>query len=153
NTRQHLGRLNSNGSIDGSFSIAPLTYNSTTFNAYISDIDIRPDGKVLIVGYFSHSGTTAVTNLARLNSNGTLDAAFSPTGSNSSSASYIRKVQTITGNKVLFSIGGALRRLNADGTTDTSFVTQFFNGLVRSVNILPNGDFFVGGGFTASGLI
>jgi hypothetical protein len=46
-------------------------------NNWVDDIAIQPDGKILIGGNFTTFNFTTVNRLARLNSDGTLDGAFS----------------------------------------------------------------------------
>jgi uncharacterized delta-60 repeat protein len=71
-------RLNTDGSIDGSFNVGTGFLVSTTGTTDQEfEIDIQPDGKIIVGGYFiSYNGTTTATGLARLNTDGTLDTAF-----------------------------------------------------------------------------
>lgn len=74
-----LVRLNVDGSLDTSFN-APVFNKSTTL--YSSAI--QNDGKIIIGGYIPPVATSAGTNIVRLNTDGTLDAAFvTGTGFNS----------------------------------------------------------------------
>jgi uncharacterized delta-60 repeat protein len=63
-----LERLNSNGVLDTSFNPAN--------NGTVSAIAIQPDGKIFIGGEFTTIGGVARSRIARLNSDGTLDAGF-----------------------------------------------------------------------------
>ena len=65
-----LIRLNGDGSLDTSF-IGNGTPNST-----LRSVKIQSDGKILISGLFTAIGTTATDFMARLNSDGSLDTAF-----------------------------------------------------------------------------
>jgi uncharacterized delta-60 repeat protein len=88
---------------------------------------------------------------------GTLDQSFNPqTGTGNANANVV-KFQ-IDGKAViggdfsqLNNIASArLGRLNADGTTDTSFnIGTGFNNMVRAILILPDGKILVGGDFTS----
>jgi uncharacterized delta-60 repeat protein len=69
-TRNGIARLGVNGVLDP-------TFNSTTTlqsGAQVDDIVFQPDGKVIALGGFTAS--SGDFNLARLNSNGTLDTSF-----------------------------------------------------------------------------
>lgn len=66
-----IARLNSDGSIDSSFSSGNNLFNNT-----VETITIQSDGKILVGGNFTtYSGQTA-NQICRLNSNGTLDTSF-----------------------------------------------------------------------------
>jgi hypothetical protein len=66
-------RLNANGSPDASF--AQATLNSVAAPASLA---LQADGRILVSGAFSAIGTTPIARLARLNSDGTVDASFAP---------------------------------------------------------------------------
>lgn len=63
-------RLNSNGSIDASFS------TGTGFNAVPRSINLQADGKILVAGDFTNFNGNARNYIVRLNENGTLDNSF-----------------------------------------------------------------------------
>jgi uncharacterized delta-60 repeat protein len=76
-------RFLSNGSADGAFGVGGVA--QTQFGSYefapMFDLELRPDGRVLLVGAvrrdFSSVNDTA---LVRFNGDGTLDTTFTPTG-------------------------------------------------------------------------
>jgi uncharacterized delta-60 repeat protein len=70
--RNRIARLNSDGSLDASFN------PGTGFNYPVRALAMQPDGKVLVGGGFTLFNGAARTKLVRLQSNGALDAAFSP---------------------------------------------------------------------------
>ena len=71
-----ISRLNTDGTLDNSFSINELTGSITT--AFI-----QADGKIIIGGSFTSINNTPRKNIARLNTDGTLDTSFDPgTGAN-----------------------------------------------------------------------
>jgi len=75
--KNHIVRLNSDGTLDTTFQTNPL---STTSNRAVKDAVIEPSGKIIIGGEFTtYSGATA-NKLVRLNANGTVDATFSSGG-------------------------------------------------------------------------
>ena len=69
-------RLNSNGTIDNTFSMQGLLDAPGVINT----ITVLHDGKIIVGGYFTSWNGTMYTGIARLNANGTLDAGFQLTG-------------------------------------------------------------------------
>jgi uncharacterized delta-60 repeat protein len=153
--RNHIVRLNADGTMDGSFTVG------TGANEMIQTIALQPDGKIVIGGWFtSYNGTTR-NRIARLNADGTLDDSFT-VGSGANAAVYATAVQAdgkiIIGGQFNF-YGGTARfciaRLNADGTLDDSFTVgagatgaDLFNTRVNTTAIQPDGKIIIGGSFT-----
>lgn len=67
-------RLNTDGTKDSTFN------TGTGLAGSINTITIQPDGKILIGGGFSSYNSIFVTNIARLNTNGTLDTSLNTQG-------------------------------------------------------------------------
>jgi len=69
-------RLNTNGTIDATFNVG------TGFNGEVSNITLDPETQKILIGggFTTYSGST-VNRIARLNTNGTIDTTFVPTGS------------------------------------------------------------------------
>lgn len=67
-TTQGVGRLNSDGSLDNTF--------SQMVNVNVLAVKSLPDGKVLIGGQFTVVGGVPRSGIARLNANGSLDTSF-----------------------------------------------------------------------------
>ena len=67
-----IARLNTNGTLDTAY----LTANGTGFNNGITSIIIQADDKIVVTGYFTTFNGTATNKIARLNTDGTLDTAF-----------------------------------------------------------------------------
>jgi len=145
-----IARLNSNGTLDTSFTVG------TGANNTVTSVAVQSDGKVLIGGSFTAYNDTAINRIARLNSNGTLDTSFTVgTGANNN----VTSVAVQSDGKVL--IGGSftaynstarnrIARLNSDGTLDTSFtVGTGANNTVNSVAVQSDGKVLIGGSFTA----
>ncbi len=65
-------RLNTDGSIDPSFAYGDVSGGG------VLDMVLQPDGRVLIAGEFTSVQGQARPRIARLNSDGTLDASFAP---------------------------------------------------------------------------
>lgn len=70
--RRNLARFNQDGSLDTSFP------SGTGPDGYVASIVRQNDGKIIIIGVFTSVSDTSRSNLARLNSDGTLDTAFDP---------------------------------------------------------------------------
>lgn len=68
NNRKYLARLNSDGSLDGSY--------TPSLNAPVYALKIQPDGRLLIGGDMTRVNGVARSRFARLNANGTLDPSF-----------------------------------------------------------------------------
>lgn len=160
--RNHIARLNSNGSLDTNFVGSLVGTNSTFTNVNARFIAVQSDGKLLVGGDFATVNGTSRTNLARLNSNGTLDTNFL-NGLNGPNDS-IRTMIVQTDGRVIIggfftNVNGIARglvaRLNTNGTLDTTFLngpagTNGFHGgtPVNSLALQSDGQVLVGGSFT-----
>lgn len=147
-------RLNSDGTLDTNFNSGGT--GADGINS-IYGMDIQQDGKIIIGGDFLAYNGIPRNNIARLNTDGSLDTTFNPgNGGNSTS---IDDIVVQPDGKIL--IAGAfttyntipmrgLARLNSDGTLDTSFVigTGFDNPGVFKIKLLSDGKLLVGGSFT-----
>lgn len=125
-TNRGLVRLNSNGSLDTSF--------TTSFNAGVSSIALQSDGKIIAGGGFNAYNLVSQPGLIRLNTNGTKDTSFNigTTGfsSTTGNSGYPQSVVLQTNGKILISgnfntFNGVsqnhLIRLNNDGSKDLGF--------------------------------
>jgi uncharacterized delta-60 repeat protein len=108
-----LLRLNPDGSLDNSFSVRFTTARS---NPSIDNVVVLGNGKIIIGGYFDTVNGVQRPQLARVNTDGTLDSSFNPARASSSFA-----VQS-TGKIVIAFGDSEVDRLNVDGTLDSSFV-------------------------------
>ena len=72
--RNHIARLNSDGTTDLSF--------DPNVNAIVYSMASQADGKILIAGEFTTVGGTGRNRIARLNANGSLDSSFNPNAKN-----------------------------------------------------------------------
>jgi uncharacterized delta-60 repeat protein len=149
--RPRIARLEADGSVDTTF-LPGTGANSSTVNRIL----VQPDGKILISGGFTEYNGVGRNRIARLNSDGSLDATFDPgAGANSGTVSALA---LLPDGKILF--GGAftefngvsasgLVRLNADGSLDTSFNTGAgaHGGTVAAVTVLTDGKIMIGGTF------
>ena len=173
-TNRHLIRLNSDGTLDGTFTtgytgptgqIPSVSYSNVIT---LQNMALRSDGKIIIVGAFTNYNGSSTNNIIRLLSNGQIDPIFN------FSAGVERGINDLiiepVTNKLI--IGGEfttfgttpvkkLIRLNTDGTIDTSFnigtgttdsVTfpgcTFCSNYVKALKLQPDGKILVGGKFT-----
>ncbi len=152
-TRGRIARLNSDGSLDTSFGNG-LTGASGTVQA----VAVQGDGKVLIGGSFTSVNGTTRGNIARLNSDGSLDTSFG--NGLTGTSSTVQAVAVQGDGKVLIggqfsTVNGTTRfriaRLNSDGSVDTSFGNGLAgaNGIVNAVAVQGDGKVLIGGSFTS----
>lgn len=150
--RKYIARLNADGSIDTSFD------PGTGTNAPISSSIVQPDGKVIVFGDFTAFNGTTRNNIARVNTNGSLDTSFDPmAGTGIGHPIYSAGLQTdgkiiIGGN--FFSYNGVSRiqvaRINSDGSLDTSFDPgSGLNNPVTAISVQADGKIIIGGSFTS----
>ncbi|HEX8738499.1 MAG TPA: FG-GAP-like repeat-containing protein [Pyrinomonadaceae bacterium] len=145
-TRNNIARLNANGSLDTSFN--PLG----GANSIVLDMGLQADGKVVIVGQFSLVNGENRPFIARLNSDGSLDAAFNANANSPVNAVKIQADGKILVGGVFTSIGGVLRnriaRLNPNGTTDPTFnVGTGADSSVNSIALDASGRVLIAGAF------
>lgn len=145
-------RLNSNGSMDFSFI-------EDGANGFVSDVAIQPDGKIIIVGDFTSYVGVPKYKLARLNTDGSLDASFAALGVTDllEGGTYPRRVLLQSDNKIILvgdfeKVNGTIRndiaRLNTDGTVDCSFDSQTgTDGPILDAVIQPDGNIVIVGDF------
>jgi uncharacterized delta-60 repeat protein len=147
-SRSHLARLLPDGTSDSTF-LGPTTPISNT----IWSLAEQADGRIVIGGDFAFIGQISRSHVARLNSNGTVDGSFIPTNAIDNS---VLALAIQTNNAVI--IGGTfsqgtfpswVARLNADGSTDTSF-GAYLNGAVYAIMIQSDGKILIGGTFTTA---
>ena len=128
-------------------------------NNLIAAVVVQPDGKILIGGDFtslSPNGGSAVTRnrIARLNPDGTLDAAFNPNADGSVASIAVQSDGKIIAAGSFTNIGGQTRNRIArlDGTT--GLADSFDPNADLSVSFIavqPDGKILAGGNFTSIG--
>ena len=152
--RSGLARLNADGTLDSAF-----TADVSGGQGFVFCTALQPDGKILVGGSFSAVGATTRNGLARLNSNGSLDAGFNPNvESGGPRAVYSLAVQP--DGKILLggffnTVGGVnrdhLARVNPDGTLDPNFTPGFLDGPTLSLAVQADGKVVAGGVFASVG--
>ncbi len=146
--RNHIARLNADGSVDTTF--------DPNANSTVHALAVQADGKILLGGQFTTlaNGATARNRIARLNADGSVDSAFNP---NANSPVLALAVQAdgkiLMGGNFTFLAGGAtarnsIARLNADGSVDSTFDPNA-NGTVVALAVQLDGKILMGGVFTS----
>jgi uncharacterized delta-60 repeat protein len=151
--RSRIVRINPDGSLDPTFIIG--TGFTGLSNSGVFSIKLQPDGKIVAVGNFSGYNGTARYGIARLNSNGSLDATFNP-GSGFNGEVWDLDIQPdgkIIAVGVFSSYNGSscsrISRINTNGSIDATFnIGSGFNADIgRTVKMQSDGKIVVGGSF------
>jgi uncharacterized delta-60 repeat protein len=157
--RNHLARLNADGTLDLGFDPKP-NLNSSSFAA-ISCFAVQADGKILVGGDFSSfqpngaPSSTARNGIARLNADGSLDEGFNPKMYSSGSVNAIALQAdgmillggdfTMVEGDLGYMRYSSIVRLHTDGSLDRTFQPNAFSPRVESVVVQPDGKILVGG--------
>ena len=140
--------LNSDGSLNRRLFAMPYpNYPTPRLRSSV----VQADGKILLGGSFSALGQVSCGNLARLNTDGSLDSSFTSFANN-----YVYALTVQADAKIL--VGGAftqlngqphqsIGRLNPDGSLDTSFDLGVVGtgSIVTSLALQNDGKILVGG--------
>lgn len=150
----YIVRLNQDGSIDPTFNAGAGPQGTFSSPPVINAMAIQTDGKVVIGGQFNSVASAALTNIARLNTNGTVDTTFTP-GAGADGPVFAVGLQPNGGiNNII--IGGAfnnvdlvssksIARLNPNGTIDESFnIGTGADDIVYTLLVYPSTDTNVG---------
>lgn len=149
----HIARLNSDGTLDNTFITGSGAWS------IVHAIAVQTDGRIIIAGDFTTYNGTSVNRIARLNSNGSIDAGFFiGTGANGTINSiFIQPDGKIVIGGSFTTYNGVARnkiaRINPTGTLDGTFVVgSGITGVasyVSNVKLQPDGKVLVGGYFSA----
>jgi uncharacterized delta-60 repeat protein len=153
-------RLNSNGTLDNTFSMQGLLDDLGSINT----VALLHDGKIIVGGYFSSWNGTPYTGIIRLNSNGTIDPGFQLTGTglhpyfagNSVGVLTVKELPDysllVGGNFIYYNttLSPGLVKLLPNGSIDNSFhLDPTFNVnssfIVQSLAITSQSKIIVGG--------
>jgi len=164
-TRNHIARLNSNGTLEGAATFNPGTGVSgqTVDNHAVNSVAVQADGKILLVGQFTRVNGQSRKGIARLLTNGTVEstATFNPGTGVAGADANVYCVVVQTDGKILIggdftSVNGQPRkgiaRLLANGTLEG---TGTFNpgtgveGIVLSMAVQADEKILIKGLFTA----
>jgi uncharacterized delta-60 repeat protein len=148
-TRNRIARLEKDGRPDQTLNLSILP-TAGTVRATV----VQPDGKILIGGFFDHVLDIARTNIARLNTDGTLDIGFNP---NANDEVYSVAVQA--DGKILvcgdFTVIGGQVRMHIARLDKATGLPDSFNpnaeSTVYSMAVQPDGKILVCGQFARIG--
>lgn len=152
--RNNIARLNVDGSLDASFN--PGTGAGGVLSTAVYYLALQPDGKVLIGGTFTAYNGTPRNRIARLNTNGSLDASFDP-GAGANDFVGFLSVQPngqlwIGGNFSSYNgiVQTGVARIQSNGLPDPRFnVIPGANDAVLSLAVQADERVVVAGEFTA----
>jgi uncharacterized delta-60 repeat protein len=137
-----LGRLNADGSLDPSFFPA---VGISSFAPSSPTMVLQTDGKLILDGWLEITPQSSSLMMVRLNQDGSRDYSFA-----SNYATETRALTLQSRGKILFGTStGAIRRLNADGSLDSTFDagSGADNGYLESLALQADGSMVVAGGF------
>lgn len=153
--RSNVARLNADGTVDSGF--------DPKANNYVASLAVQGDGKILLGGdffRFQPNGAdlpTVRSRLARLNSDGTVDAGFNPSVNGRVSCLSLQADGRILLGGLFTTVrssgGGAdiarrrIARMDAAGMLDLGF-SPGANGNVRCVSVEADGTVLLGGEFS-----
>jgi uncharacterized delta-60 repeat protein/uncharacterized repeat protein (TIGR01451 family) len=154
NLRSRIVRLNANGSLDFGFN------PGLGANDAVRALALQADGKIIIAGDFSSYNNVARSHIARLNTDGSLDASFNPGASGPNTNIYALAIQgdgkIILGGEFTTVNGqtlGGIARLNSDGSLDSAFTPGVgTDGVVQTLALRPDGKIWIGGEFSTINL-
>ncbi len=142
------------GLIDANY----ITYDTNNgSNGIQYALAVQSDGKIVIGGSFTVFNGFEGPGIIRLNSDGTKDTTFAPTGSGE-----VRCLAVQSDGKILVggqflplngTTGNDLIRLNSDGTTDTAFTTNIGSAggsaIINAIVVQSDGKIIVAGQTTS----
>lgn len=149
-SHRRIVRLNSNGTVDGSFSVG-----SGISSGSVTSIAVRPDGRIILGGSFSSFNGVSAGRIVQLLPDGTVDPSFNTTVGADNEVYAI----ALDANGGLL-VGGAfstvngqsspgLVRLLSNGSIDPAFnVGTGFNQAVFAITHQRDGRILIGGLFT-----
>lgn len=146
--RRGAVRLNADGSVDSTFSIGTGATGKLGSLAYIYDVTVQNDGKILLTGDFDTFNGSPRKTIVRLNPNGSVDTTFSSPGAfyqynNSSDNDGIIRAVALQGSKILvggfFVKYGNVNRGYFARLSNTSFLgTKEERNLSVTASVSPN---------------
>ncbi len=128
------------GSVENIFRLSGTGPNATE----MADVADAGGGKVYVAGYFSSwNGDNTKDGIVRLNADGSLDTGFGNNGNT------VDRLVVQPDGKVIVSGGIGFKRLNSNGSVDSSFVPPI-DGDNSALLLQPDGKVIVGRSFTSA---
>lgn len=148
--RNRIARLFADGTLDASFN------SNLLIDSSIKELIMQPDGKILIMGYFTQIGSASRGRIARLNADGSLDTTFN-VGTGFPATTFMADMALQSDGKVIV-VGGFITyngltanrivRLNPNGSIDTSFnIGTGANDYVGRVYVQADGKIIICGSY------
>ena len=144
NNINRVVRLNSDGSIDASFSVGQ---GCSGLTAEIKAIEIQSDGKILISGFFTAYNGVTKNGIVLLNTDGTIDSGFNMPNIDFFARTVDAMAFQFDGKIIVGVSGVGIYRLNTNGSLDTSFLSPFNGGTFSTIVIQADGNILIGGIF------
>lgn len=144
-TQRGFVRLNTDGSVDATLN------TGLGANAEVTAVATQSDGRVLLGGKFTSVNGTSAINFARLSAAGVVETAFSANAGYNGGHGDILAILVQSDRRIV--VGGLLhyvKRFNADGSPDSSFVASAPLVGFTAIYALaqqPSGRIVVGGAF------
>ncbi len=144
--KRSLVRLNQDGSVDQSFTLSGPDFDISFYG--LRDLAVLADGKLLVTGNTMRILPSNFNKpIARLNVDGSLDTTFSTTSLGNFISTDGYRVLVQPDGKILIvgffqAIGASAKfafRLNADGTTDASFIAVTGTSTIIDAFLQPDG--------------
>ena len=130
-------RLNQDGSVDSTFNVRSAPISASGAPTTVFALAFQGDGKMIIGGAFSRLGRTPAQSVARLLSDGSVDATFD---SSHAPAYAVYSVAIQPDGKILAGGLDHVFRLNADGSVDQTFANASRpDGGAHNLIALPDG--------------
>lgn len=124
----YIAQLNNDGSKSDEFESPSLTYSAGQLLPVVSDIAFQSDGKLIVIGRFDRINGISRTNIARMNSNSSVDTDYTADVQWATGTFGIGQLQIVSGDRLYVasnSFNGTdtpkIVRLNSDGTRDDQF--------------------------------
>jgi uncharacterized delta-60 repeat protein len=142
--RNHIARLNADGSLDSDF--------NPNADGYVYSLAVQADGKILVGGAFTNLAGQTRNCIARLNADGSLDPDFNPSADGLVYSLAVQADGKVLAGGAFSKMAGLARnriaRINGDGSVDPNFdLYIILNSYVQSLAVQADGKILVGGSF------
>ena len=153
-SRGYIARLNSDGSLDTSFTPSPGA------NGFVYNSTVQADGKIIVVGNFDEYNGVTKNYIVRVHADGSIDTSFNSGAVAANGFVSVAVVQPdgkiVIGGRFSTYNGtsrGRIARLNSDGSLDTSFdpgsgAVGTAAPFIDQMELLADGKIVIGGDFT-----